>query len=87
MNAFEKSEMKKLCKEVFKLEPEYKDVIEDAFIGDEQAIAVLIDQLHEHGQHDAAKLWEEQYKDDTIVQDFLKILKEEKFSELWKGFI
>ena len=87
MNAFEKFEMHKLCKEVFKLEPEYKDVIEDAFIGDEQAIAVLIDQLHEHGQHDAAKLWEEQYKDDTIVQDFLKILKEEKFSELWKGFV
>ena len=87
MNAFEKFEMHKLCKEVFKLEPEYKDVIEDAFIGDEQAIAVLIDQLHEHGQHDAAKLWEEQYKDDTIVQDFLKILKEEKFSELWKGLI
>lgn len=87
MNAFEKFEMYKLCKEVFKLEPEYEDVIEDAFIGDEQAIAVLIDQLHEHGQHDAAKLWEEQYKDDTIVQDFLKILKEEKFSELWKGFI
>ena len=87
MNAFEKFEMHKLCKEVFKLEPEYEDVIEDAFIGDEQAIAVLIDQLHEHGQHDAAKLWEEQYKDDTIVQDFLKILKEEKFSELWKGLI
>ena len=79
--------MYKLCKEVFKLEPEYEDVIEDAFIGDEQAIAVLIDSLHEHGQHDAAKLWEEQYKDDTIVQDFLKILKEEKFSELWKDLI
>lgn len=87
MNAFEKYEMYKLCKEVFKLEPEYEDVIEDAFIGDLMAVAVLIDSLHEHGQHDAAKLWEEQYKDNTIAQDFLKSLKEKKITELWKDLI